>query len=272
MLRAMPQVIADTEALLVLDKPAGLITHGDGRTVEPSLSEWIRERYPAMASVGEPWVSPQGERVPVCGLVHRLDRTTSGVIIAAKTDDAFARLKRLFRERAVEKEYCAFVYGHVEKSEGTIVAEIVRTGGGSGAAQSVGSLRRWVAVATTPDDPRAAITDYRVLSRCTDDAGNAVSYLSCSPKTGRTHQIRVHLAHIGHPLIADHLYASAYPRLLGFERPALHAASIAFEWEGVRRGAVGSYCAPLPPDFDHALSATQGRSIARTDRGGIMTA
>lgn len=252
------RVIAETDDLLVLDKPAGLITHGDGRTEEPSLAQWLADQYPRMAQVGGPWISPQGEGVPVCGLVHRLDRTTSGVIIAAKTDDAFVRLKRLFKERAVEKEYRAFVYGHVEKSEGTIVAEIVRTSGRE-------VPRRWVAVFATPNDPRAAITDYRVLARLTDDAGNKVSYLSCSPKTGRTHQIRVHLAHIGHAILADHLYAPDAPQLLGFERPALHAASISFEWDGVRRGFV----APLPSDFEHALTLAQGRSIARTSHGEV---
>lgn len=236
-------VIAETDELLVLNKPAGLITHGDGRTVEPSLAEWIAARYPSMAAVGEPWVSPQGESVPVSGLVHRLDRTTSGVLLAAKTDEAFAALRQAFKERRVEKTYRVFVYGHMELGAGRIVSEIART---------TEPPKRWYAKPCDETDVRAAITEWRVLERMSDlGTGEPVSYLEARPFTGRTHQIRVHLASIGNPIIADHLYAEGRPALLGFARPALHANAVSLELGGVRR----DFTAPLPPDMVHALQA-----------------
>lgn len=243
-------IVEETDDLLVLNKPAGLIVHSDGRTVEPSLAEWVAEHYPALAGVGEPWVSPQGESIPVCGIVHRLDRTTSGVVLAAKTPDMFSYLKQEFKERRVAKAYRAFVYGHMESGTGRIVAEIARTSE---------APKRWYAKPCEESDTRAAITDWAVLDRRADPAtGEAVSLLDICPLTGRTHQIRVHLASIGHPIIGDYLYASESPLLLGFARPALHASEIAFEWKGMRC----SFAAPLPDDFV--------RVIAEIPRGGII--
>src|SRR3989338_11403456 len=97
------KVIFEDDSILVLDKPAGLIVHSDGRTQEPSLADWILERYPALASVGKPWISPQGEKILLPGIVHRLDRTTSGVMLIAKTNEMYRYLKQQFRERKIEK-------------------------------------------------------------------------------------------------------------------------------------------------------------------------
>lgn len=243
------RVIAETDELLAFDKPAGLIVHSDGRTQEPSLAEWIAERYPALAGVGEPWVSPQGEVVHVNGLAHRLDRATSGVIIAAKNDAAFKLLRQEFKERRVEKGYRAFVYGHSIADSGRIVAEIAR---------SNESPKKWYARPTTADDKRAAITEWLVLDRLDDPkTGESASLLNLRPLTGRTHQIRVHLASVGHPVIGDHLYAGGRPVLLGFTRPALHAHSISFEMNGKRR----DFVAPLPDDFHTAL-LTASQAVA----------
>ncbi len=221
----MPKIIAETEDILVIDKPAGLIVHSDGRTVEPSLAEWIAERYPELKDVGESWVSPQGERVPVSGIVHRLDRTTSGVILVAKNQAAFEYLKNEFKARRVEKVYRAYVYGRMEGDEGKIVAEIMR---------SSEIPKRWYARPTTEDDARAAITTWRVLERL-EEGGEPISHLEVRPLTGRTHQIRVHLASIGHPIVSDHLYAPLRPQLLGYTRPALHAYSVTLTLRGGER-------------------------------------
>lgn len=235
-----PVVLSETDEILVFDKPAGLIVHSDGRTQEPSVAAWLLEHYPALAEVGEPWISPQGERVLTAGLVHRLDRTTSGVLIAAKTPEMYAYLKGEFKARRVEKVYRAYVYGHMEEREGRIVAEIMR---------SSEAPRRWYARATDERDIRAAITEWRLLEKLTDPATQeAVSYIELSPKTGRTHQLRVHLASIGHPIIADHLYAALRTTLFGFARPALHAHSIAFT---LPDGTHTTFVAPLPTDFPH---------------------
>ncbi len=222
-----PTILFENDDILVVNKPAGLIVHSDGRTVEDSLAQWVAREFPALRGVGEAWVSPQGESVPLSGIVHRLDRTTSGVVLIAKNDEVYAYLKNEFRERRVEKIYRAYVYGHMEKDAGTIVAEIVR---------SNERPKRWYARPTTSDDKRAAITEWRVLSTNATKLrlwGSdkevdplPVSLLELRPKTGRTHQLRVHLASIGHPVVSDHLYAPDKPQLLGLHRVALHAYSI----------------------------------------------
>lgn len=235
----MPKVLAETPELLVLDKPAGRIVHSDGRTEEPSVASWLLEHYPALEAVGEPWVSPQGEEVRVAGVVHRLDRTTSGVLLVAKTPEMFSYLKGELKARRVEKIYRAYVYGHMEAAEGRIVAEIVRS---SGSPACAGKARRWYARECDERDVRAALTEWQLLKKVDGPA----SYLEIRPRTGRTHQIRVHLAHIGHAIVADHIYAADKPALLGFTRPALHAHSISFSMPS---GEKVSYTAPFPGDF-----------------------
>jgi 23S rRNA pseudouridine1911/1915/1917 synthase len=229
-------ILAETDELLVLNKPAGIIVHSDGRTTEPSVAQWLIEHYPYLADVGEPWISPQGERVAVAGTVHRLDRTTSGVLLAAKTPEMFAHLKQLFRERRIEKIYRAIVYGHMEGKQGRIIAEIMRS--------SV-PPKRWYARPCEENDRRAAITEWKLLRKLTDPSGEPASYLQLHPLTGRTHQLRVHLAPIGHPIVADHLYAPERPSLFGFERPALHAYSLTVPFDDMTQ----TFTAPLPSDF-----------------------
>ena len=185
------------------------------------------------------WTSPQGESVPLPGIVHRLDRTTSGVMLVAKTPEAYTYLKNEFKERRVEKTYNAFVYGHMDAAEGRIVAEIMR---------SSEPPKRWYARVCEETDNRVAITEWRLLRHLTDLSGELSSYVEVQPKTGRTHQIRVHLASIGHPIVADHLYAPDKPPILGFKRPALHAQSISLVLGGQR----ATFTAPLPDDFKQA--------------------
>lgn len=239
-----PSVLYEDSDVLVLNKPAGLIVHSDGRTEEYSVAAWVLQKYPELSNVGEPWTSPQGEVVPRPGIVHRLDRDTSGVMILAKTPEAYAYLKDQFQNRTTEKTYHAFVYGHPAKENGVIEAEIVR-------------LRtvppRWgVARAGEEKKHRAAITHWKVLKRGADPkTGEKVSLMEVEPKTGRTHQIRVHCKYINHPVVCDRLYAPSRPAVLGFSRQALHAFSLSIELpSGVRR----SFEAPLPPDFTNALA------------------
>ncbi|MFZ2719546.1 MAG: pseudouridine synthase, partial [Minisyncoccia bacterium] len=156
-----PRLIAENEWLIAIDKPAGLIVHSDGRTEESSVAEWLLGKWPELRDVGEPWLSPQGEIVLRPGLVQRLDRTTSGVMIVAKTPEAYTHFKKKFKERRVEKTYHAFVYGHPADDAGRIVAEIDKGG----------IPKRWFAKDTTEDDVRAAITDWKVLTRLSAEEG-----------------------------------------------------------------------------------------------------
>ena len=233
----MPSVIYESPELLVLNKPTGLITHSDGRTQEPSLAEWIAERYPAMTAIGAPWVSPQGESISVSGLVHRLDRPTSGIMLAARTPGMYDHLKSEFKARRITKTYRALVMGHVESEAGRIVAAIER---------SSTPPKRWYAVPCDESHVRAAITDYTVLARGTGNDGQKYTYVELKPHTGRTHQIRVHMASTAHPLAGEHLYGEAVG-VLGFAQPALHALSIAFTPPAGERV---EYRAPLPEAFE----------------------
>jgi 23S rRNA pseudouridine1911/1915/1917 synthase len=227
-----PIIIGENEWLLAINKPPGLIAHSDGRTIEPSLAEWISDKYPTLKNVGGDWISPQGEHVSLSGLVHRLDRTTSGIILAAKSQDAFDYVRNEFKERRVDKKYLAWVYGELVKKEGRIVAEIMRT---------TETPKRWYARETNERDPRAAITEWKLIS-----TKDGASLLEVTPKTGRTHQIRVHLASIGIPIVSDHLYAPDWKELLGFTRPALHAWKIAIT---LPNGNREEFIAPPPRDF-----------------------
>lgn len=238
-----PTVIYEDADVLVINKPAGLIVHSDGRTEEHSVAAWVLAHYPALAEVGEPWVSPQGETVPRPGIVHRLDRDTSGVMVLAKTNEAYAFLKEQFQERTTEKTYRALVYGHPEKDKGVIEAEIVRIRS---------TPPRWgVAREGEGKKQRAAITEWSVLSRAVDkESGEKVAYLEARPKTGRTHQIRVHFKHMNHPVLCDALYAKGRPCILGLARQALHASSLAITLPSGERKV---FEAPLPHDFENAL-------------------
>lgn len=231
-----PTVIYEDANVVIIDKPAGLIVHSDGRTEEPSVAEWVAGKYPETKGVGEPWTSPQGQVIDRPGIVHRLDRTTSGVLVIARTAEAHAFLKKQFQSREVEKVYRAFVYGHPTEDRGVIEAEIRRT-------RTIPP--RWTAEGGDYARRRAAITEWQVVRRGAD-AGEPVSELEVRPKTGRTHQIRVHLLYIHHPVVGDSLYAPGRPALLGFTRPALHAHALTLT---LPSGARHTFKAPLPEDF-----------------------
>ncbi len=237
-----PEIVYEDEDVLVINKPAGLIVHSDGRTEEDSVAEWAVKKYPQMKGVGEPWTSPQGEVIDRPGIVHRLDRTTSGVMILAKNQTAHAFLKQQFQDRTTEKEYRALVYGHPKEDFGKIEYEIVRI---------KSTPPRWGIAKGDPNKKRAALTHWKVIKRGTDpETGEKVALLAVSPKTGRTHQIRVHLKAINHPIVADHLYAPKSPQLFGLIRPALHAFQLKIT---LPSGNAQTFEAPLPDDMDQAV-------------------
>ncbi|PIT90892.1 RNA pseudouridine synthase [Candidatus Kaiserbacteria bacterium CG10_big_fil_rev_8_21_14_0_10_49_17] len=238
------EILFENHDVVIINKPAGLIVHFDGRNAEPSVVDWVRAHYPEMEGVGEDWKSPQGEIVPRPGIVHRLDRSTSGVMILVKNQKAHAFIKRQFQERSIVKKYRLFVYGQPKADEGIIEAEIGRT---------KTKPRKWSAQFGKSGNLRAAITEWNVLARKVDpESGEALSYMEASPKTGRTHQIRVHMKALHHPIICDHIYAPKKQCLLGFGRPALHAHSVSLT---LPSGEEKVFAAPLPGDFVRALNS-----------------
>jgi 23S rRNA pseudouridine1911/1915/1917 synthase len=229
-------VLFEDEAVLVLNKPAGIAVHEDGHTRAITLCDWVRHKRPLLIGVGEPMRLQNGTVIDRPGVVHRLDRATSGVIVLAKTQPAFEALKAQFKDRMIEKHYRALVWGTVREPHGTIDKPIGR---------SRKDFRLWSAGPDAGGKLRSAVTRYSLLA-----TRDNFSYLDLEPKTGRTHQIRVHLKSIGHPIVCDDRYASGKPAALGLTRLALHAHSLAFTHPN------GSHLiveAPLPLDLEAAL-------------------
>ena len=207
-----PTIIFEDESILVLNKPSGWITNdASTTTTQPVLQTWLREnlKYPLI-----------GDRERRDGIVHRLDKETSGLLIIAKTISAFENLQSQFKERKVTKTYIALTHGEIELKEGEIVA-------------SVGRLPwRRERFGVLPGG-REAITKYKVISyhSLITDHGSLFTLVELYPKTGRTHQIRIHLKFIGHPVVGDYFYAgrkTAREDRLWCPRLFLHASKISF--------------------------------------------
>lgn len=235
-----PTILYEDSDILAINKPSGLVVHSDGKTPEPNLVDWLLMKYPEMKNVGEPGKDSHGNEVLRSGIVHRLDRGTSGVMLVAKTQEAFEHLKKQFQAHEIRKTYHAFVFGEVKQDEGTIDRPIGR---------SSKDFRQWSAQRGARGEMRPAVTDYKVLIR-----GGGYSYIEAHPKTGRTHQIRVHFKAINYPLVGDALYSSNKENALGFARLALHSSEIVFKDMQATEHAVS---APLPEDFIKARSVLQ---------------
>ncbi|MBX2866552.1 RluA family pseudouridine synthase [Candidatus Kaiserbacteria bacterium] len=231
-------VLFENNDVVVINKPVGVLVHPDGHAKEDTVVDWFVEQYPDAKEVGEPQTLTNGDVIDRPGVVHRLDRETSGVMILAKTDEAFTHLKKQFHDRRTRKEYRAFVYGSMKELHGTIERPIGR---------SVKDFRLRSAERGARGTLRKAITDWELL---TQNAGYA--YLRVLPKTGRTHQIRVHLKAIGRPIVGDALYANQAQLDspdLGLGRLALHAYKLTIE---LPNGEEHTFTAPLPQSFETA--------------------
>lgn len=224
-------ILYEDEVVLAIDKPENIQVHPAGNTSIQTLANWIIAKYPEIQSVGESPLRP--------GIVHRLDRETSGVMVIAKTNPAFIALKILFQTRAIEKTYIALVYGHMPALSGCIDKPLL---------QRSGELKRFaVETQYVPEAARAATTLYRVIARYGE-----YDLLEVTPKTGRTHQIRVHLASLGCPVVGDKLYAWKPMRRgakLFSTRQMLHAHRLKFELFSKKY----VFEAPLPKDFRSLL-------------------
>ncbi|WP_428977919.1 RluA family pseudouridine synthase [Rhodoligotrophos appendicifer] len=233
-------VIYEDEQIIVIDKPAGLVVH-------PGAGHWTGTLVNALiAHCGESLSGIGGVKRP--GIVHRLDKDTSGLLVVAKTDAAHAALSAQFaahgRDGRLIRKYAAIVWGVTDRMRGTVRTQLGRMDANR---QKIGVLRT---------GGRVAITHYETIARGSDDIA---SLIQCSLETGRTHQIRVHMAHIGHPLLGDEAYgkgfasrasrlsAPAREALAGLARQALHAETLGFHHP--TRGDKLEFNSPFPEDF-----------------------
>lgn len=264
------EILLETSDYLVINKPAGLMVHGDARTTKPTLVDWILEHYPGMKGVGEPMrvqssklkVESEEDKIteqsstlhPTVidrpGIVHRLDEETSGVLIVAKTALAFAHFKEQFMNRTVQKEYHAFVWGHFKELVGVIDMPIGR---------NATDFRKRHAGRGVRGATKEAVTQWKAIAQfeeIVDGISEKFSFMHLFPKTGRTHQLRVHMKYLQRPIVSDMLYAPTKPFALGFSRVALHARTITFTDIA---GGVISVEAPYPPDFASAVQKMEGK-------------
>ena len=222
---------------VAVDKPAGLLVHGVKgiKNKEKTLADWILKNYPKNKNVGDdPEIRP--------GIVHRLDKDTSGIILIAKNQKYFEYLKNLFQNHKIQKTYLALVYGKVLKPKGIIEKAI---------SLKPGTVKRTVFKGKME---KAAVTEYEVSKtyEFINEKGNAKYFtlVKAMPKTGRTHQIRIHLASIGHPIVGDSLYGQK-ENPFGLKRQFLHAEALEFNIDDNNRMKLE---AEIPADLKEVLT------------------
>ena len=245
-------IVHEDDDLIVIDKPAGLVVHPAPGAREGTLVNALLHHCGAsLSGVG-------GEARP--GIVHRIDKETSGLLVAAKNDFAHQGLAAQFAAHTLERRYLALTWGAPDPSD-------PRVSGLPGVAWEPGAVLRIATrigrsaadrkkMAVVQEGGRSAVTRARVLEKLGPSPHFPAALVECRLETGRTHQIRVHLAHVGHPLIGDPVYGrrrtTADPVLAGFPRQALHAATLGFVHP--RTGAEMRFAAPLPADVQALLT------------------
>lgn len=220
-------IVFEDEAILVIDKPAGLVVH-------PGSGNWSGTLMNALLHH-----APQLQSVPRAGIVHRLDKETSGLLVVAKTLEAQTDLVRQLQARTVKRQYLAVVEGRVAQAEGRIEAPIGRHP----------TARVKMAVVSRG---KPAVTHYRVVERFAQH-----TLVECQLETGRTHQIRVHMQSIGYPLVGDPAYGAKNKQRI-FKRQALHAWRLGLLHPSTKQAM--AWEAPLPSDFQELLAALKGEA------------
>ncbi len=215
-------VIYEDDDLAVINKPKGLVVHPAPGNEHGTLVNALLYRFGTLSDANGP--RP--------GIVHRIDRLTSGLLVVAKNDTVHEALSRQFADHSAHREYVCLVHGNLKEDFGTVDAPIGRHK----------TDRKRMAVV---ENGRNAVTHWRVLERFGTE-----TLLDVSLETGRTHQIRVHMAYIKHPIVGDEVYGSAAPKL-GLNGQALHGYRLTFTHPST--GNILSFCAPIPADFQTAL-------------------
>ena len=231
------EVVYEDRDLVVVDKPAGLVVHPAPGHWRGTLVHGLLFRFPEMEALN-------GVRRP--GIVHRLDATTSGLLVVARNGRAMEELVRCFQQRRVQKEYLALVFGRPSPSEGRIDLPLGRDP----------LHRKRMAVV---EGGRDSLTLYRTLW-----TRDGTSLVRCDLRTGRTHQIRVHLRALGCPLVGDRVYAPGRPTPFSPDRVFLHAWRLGFPHP--RTGEPLSFRSPLPPDLLEVLAAPHPRASVPPER------
>lgn len=232
-----PEIIYEDTNLIAVSKPAGMPVHEAKHSDDYSLCDWLLERYPGIKDVGDPRAN---ENIPYRpGIVHRLDKQTSGVMVIARNQEAFLRLKEIFKTREVEKVYTALVCGKMREKSGVIdkpIGRVVSTP----TKMAVDDGKRKLRLVKT------AVTKYKVLKEFQN-----TSLLEIQLKTGRMHQIRVHLASLGRPIAGDTVYGGAKVCHAALGRHFLHASSLSFAFESGKQLRLD---ADLPLDLQSLLA------------------
>ena len=243
-------VVYEDKDLIVIDKPAGLVVHPAAGNPDGTLVNAL------IAHCGESLMGIGGELRP--GIVHRLDKDTSGLLVAAKTERAMASLAKQFANHTIERAYHAVVWGSPRLGDGVIEGQIGR---------NPFDRKR---MAVLRGGGKLARTRYRVIERFGPDARPFASLVECRLETGRTHQIRVHLTHLGHPLIGDPSYGRArqaprpktpaetvaFAAAANFSRQALHAYVLGFQHPSLHKTM--RFESPWPSDFAGLVEALRG--------------
>jgi 23S rRNA pseudouridine1911/1915/1917 synthase len=261
------KILFEDKNTLVLNKPAGIAVHADGKNKAETVVDWLLENYSVIKNIGEPFIiereGGKKEKIPRPGIVHRLDKETSGALLIAKNQKTFLFLKDQFQNHKIKKVYKAFVYGFVSDPKASLLTS------GRGVinvpiGRSQKDIRAFTAGRGAREPLKEAITEYIVLNRFIDNkeddsisnnnkntiVENQYSYMEVYPKTGRTHQIRVHMRYINHPIVSDPIYRGSKGLALGIKRLALHAHFITFS---LSNGELKTIEAPLPVDFKRVI-------------------
>jgi len=230
-------VVFEDDHMVVLNKPPGLVVHPAPGNYTGTLVNALLYHYGSLPSSGKGISEGAGSERERAGIVHRLDKDTSGVMVVARTEQALKALTAQFKNRVVQKKYLALVAGVIKKGSGTIDAAIGRHV----------KERKKISVHTA--SPREAVTLFKVKERF-----KKATLVEVEIKTGRTHQIRVHMAHLGYPVLGDRVYGgtrAAKPGSLSFARQMLHAESLSLLHPVT--GTPLTFIAPPPPDMAEAI-------------------
>jgi len=228
-------IIYEDDDILVINKPAGMVVHPacgnySGTVVNALLN------YPGfLTKFNEPRTTNDERRILRPGIVHRLDKDTSGITLVAKTGVSLRKLSGQLKNRAIAKKYIAIVKGIIDLEEGIIDLPVNH------------DKKNRMKMVIDRDEGKDAVTHYKVISR---NKEKNYTVLEVTPKTGRTHQIRIHFSHIGHPILGDALYNG--PAIQGLSRQALHAKSISFIHPSKNKQV--EFSAPIPSDIQKFLT------------------